>query len=216
MMRPDLTVLFVPVPAGPWEVVRAFLDLGEREFWLRISYYFDALKFDPGKGKYRPADEPVDLSGRDDLLQSIATVGDYIWSCEMMWSRELLVRVKVAVFRDPSGKPETTLMLVIDSKVTTLVEDDPESRMPFVLFLCRIADAIGSPWFVCGPHIRSWRPLTLDQLPGAGDLSQLYVVGWKRDSPVAEEILAYYSLEPEGLGTTLLGYDFWAKFSWLT
>jgi hypothetical protein len=216
MRRPDLTVLFAPVQDGSSEVARAFLDIGQREFSAQIKHGYGGLELDPSKGDYHPGNETIDRLSADDLMKRITRDRNCVWGCDMLWYEELLAEVRVAIFRDPGGNPETTLMLIVDPKVTRLVEDEEEGRMPFVLFLCRIADAIGSTWFVGGPHVRSWRPLTLDQLPGGRDLGQLYVVGWKHDSSVAEEILRYYSLEPEGLGTTLLGYDFWAMFSLVT
>jgi len=213
MLRPELTVLFAPVRAGTVDVAHSFLDLAEREFWAQLKYGYSSLQLDPGKEDYHPFNETIDRPSRDELMARISKDTNAMWGCDMLWYRELLAEVQIAVFRDTRGKLETTLMLIFDGKVTRLVEGDEEGRMPYVLFLCRIAEAIGSPWFVCGSHIRSWKPLSVDQVPGGRDLGHLYVVGWKRDSSVGEEFRSCFSLEPEGLGTTLLGYDFWARFS---
>jgi hypothetical protein len=105
-------------------------------------------------------------------------------------------------------------MLIIDHKVTQIVEDNEDARMPFIVFLCRIAESIGSDFFVCGQYIKSWKPLKEDFLSGKGDLGLFNVVGWKHECPISEDIFSYYKFIPDGFGRTIIGYDFWAKFSW--
>ena len=81
--------------------------------------------------------------------------------------------------------------------------------MPFAIFLIRIAQTVGSNWFVSGPYIDEIKPISPDQLKNPENVSGLYIIGWKAGTAEEEVILSALKVntQSETVKRTTLGYN---------
>jgi hypothetical protein len=211
MKRPQMIALFAPAPAPAEGVADPLLDLLLDESKGYLEDYYARLEPIPGEDDHDAAEEKLDLQGRDDLIRRVKRDQDCAWACYLplvFYPAE----VYPTLFRDPAGSPGTTVLLRIDPVITKSLEEEPDSRMPFVWFLTRVAEAIGSNGFISGPYIEEFRPLRVEQLGDLSRFGRLYAVGWKPDTPEEAALLSALK-PPEGaVQRTTTGYHVVTNF----
>ena len=209
MKRPDIETIFGPVNISLTDAASRVLDLLLDKFEdSYFSSYYAKMMFDPGENTFYFWDEEMNLRGRKDLLQRIERDRGGRWSCDVNMGFAPGA-VYPAIFVDPPNGSEITVQVTIDPAVTRFLEEIEESRVPFVLFLVRIAKTIGAKWFLTGLDLEHWRRLPASQImdrelfpPGT------YVVCWKDDALDEEELLRGLSLRAEDVMRSTLGYRF--------
>ena len=212
MKPPDLMGLYAPVQRDPADVILKLLDLLTVENRGVLESYYARLERMPEDDQYDAVRESTDLAGRDDLLARLKrdrNVG-FVLAVQVG-----LYPALVYVWVFTGGPADTTLLLRIDPAITRSLEEEDDNRMNVVMFLAKIAAAIGSAWFISGLFIEQWRPLTFEQLADAEHVrrwGRLLVVGWRPGSPAEAPILAAIHPPAEAVKQTTVGYDVFVNF----
>jgi hypothetical protein len=208
MKRPDTNAVFAPVEATPEMVAVRLLGLALDEMSGSLGRYFVKLEYDTVLGSYEPVEESLDLKDRDDLLNRVRDQKNCMWRFHV--SMEFASNyVYPAVFLDPQGKPEVTVLLVIDPAITRFIETAEETRAAFVVFLARVAKAIGSTYFLSGLYMDIWKPITATEIMNRSQLGpRPFVVGWKSDALEDRKVVEGLGLQIDDVKRTTLSYHF--------
>jgi hypothetical protein len=208
MQRPDFIAIFSPVKGNTKETAaKLFTFLVEDVNGQLASYYYARIDYDAKGRQYHFCDETLQLESREELFQRIERDGDAMW-CMMVGLGFAPAEIYPAVFADVEKPSQTTVVLSIDPQITRWFETEEATRGPFVLFLIRVANAIGSSWFVSGPYIDKWNPLDISKPLDYASLGMPYVVGWKAGAPEEAKILAALDIKDDDVLMTSLKYKF--------
>jgi hypothetical protein len=209
MKRPFLDTIFGPISIDVADAASRLLHAFVEEFDdTYLSAYYARMRYDDQGDTFEWTDEAMDLAGRDDLLRRIVRDHGGRWSCDVNLMFGPAV-VYPAFFFDPVDGSELTTVVSTGPGVTQYVESDDGVRLPFVLFLTRIAEVLGVGWFVTGLEIEHWR-----RLPATGVMSQdrlppgTYVVGWRHGAIDEATLLAGLGASSEDVRRTTTGYRF--------
>lgn len=209
MKRPYIDTIFGPVEIGASEAADRLLNLFMDEFEdTYLSAYYARMKYDEEDDTFYCWVEEMNLGSREDLLQRLERDRGGEWSCDVNigFAPGTLC---VAAFYDPPDRTELTLAVTIDPLVTQFVEEEEGARVPFVLFLIRVAMTIGTDWFLTALEIEHWKRLPVT---GIMDRQQLppgtYVVCWKDDALDEAALLRGLSVHEEDVYRSILGYKF--------
>jgi len=203
-----MKAILTPVKASTKEMAEKVLDFVINELKGQLSsYYYARMQYDAEGDFYYFCDETLKLGDQEELFRRIDRDGNSMW--RMMLSLGFApAETKVAVFSDVRKPSETTLLLSIDPEITRWVETEVETRAPFVVFIARVAKAVGSTSFVSGPYIDEWRPLDFSKPLNYTELGSPYVVGWKAAAPEEAKLVADLKIQKDKIFMTTLKYKF--------
>ena len=204
--------LYAPVPGDAAAVTRSLLDLLTVESRGFLESYYARLEKLPEDAQYDAVRESTDLKGREDLLERLQRDQNGGFALAVQVG---LYPALVYVWVFTNGAASATVLLRIDPAITRSLEEEDDNRMNVVMFLTKIAAAIGSEWFISGLFIEQWRPLTLEQLADTGHVrrwGRLLVVGWKPGSPAEPAISAAIHPPSEAVKQTTVGYSVFVNF----
>lgn len=215
MKPPETIAIYGPVDTSPEATTRAALELFLDELKGSLGPYFARLEYDRGEGSYEPTEEYLNLKGREDLLERVKTQRNCMWRCHVTLGFANSY-VYPAVFADPGGGSETTLLLTLEPAITRFIESAEETRAPFAIFLARVARAIGSRWFISGLHLanlETWQPLPATRILGWQQLKPYpYVLGWKAGALDEQMLVGEPRLTIDDIRRTTLTYHFATLF----
>jgi hypothetical protein len=207
MKPPETVAQFSPVAMLPGAAAEALLGLALDEMHGSLGHYFVDLAYDPAARSYEPAEEFMDLEGRDDLLRRVDKQKNCMWRFHIGMGFATTF-VYPAVFVDPGGGPGLSLMLDFDPSVTGFLLSAEETRAPFGVVLARFAAAIGAGWFLSGMFNDTWAPLPEAVPPRDGLNPMPYIVGWKASAFPDEAVAGGLGVEVGAVKRTTLGYHF--------
>jgi hypothetical protein len=213
MKRPEIDTVFGPVALSASGATERLVRLFTQDFRdTYLSRYYAKLRYDEEEDSFSWFDEEMNLQGPDDLLARLERDKGGRWSCDVNigFAPSSLYP---SLFLDPPGGTELTAVVTTDQGLTGFVEDEPASRIPFVVFLARIAEAIGAPWFLSALELRHWKRFARLQLLGRADWpAGTYVACWKGGTLDDDEVLGRLGASPEQVVRTTLGYHFLTFF----
>jgi hypothetical protein len=203
-----MIAIFAPVKTNTKELATRVLDCvtGELGGFLAL-YYYARVAYDEKRDFYFFDDEQLHLESREELSSNIERDRDSRW-CMMANLGFAPAEIYPAVFADLRRPSEATLVLTIAPPITKWVEGDETTRIPFALFLARIAKAAGSSWFLAGPGIYHWRPLDDSQPLRVDSPGMPYLVGWKAGSPEETRLMTALKVQQDSIFKTTLSYRF--------
>jgi hypothetical protein len=208
MKRPDIETIFGPVSLNARDAAGRLLKLFLDEFDGYLSTYYARMKYDLKKDTFFFWDEEMTLRDREDLLQRVERDRGGRWYCNLNLGF-YPAEVKPALFSDPPDGPGVTLLVSINSGLTKFLEESARPRVPFVLFLIRIAQAIGAPWFLAGIELEHWKALRVDRFMDRERLPpRTYVVGWRHDALDEQALISGLGLQGKEVERTTYGYKF--------
>ena len=205
MKRPDTNVLFAPIAAPAVVPMRNLASLILDELDGSISNYFGRLRFDSAENEYDLYDESLDLQNRSHLLERVTKERNAM--CKFRAPMKF-ANGDMYVGYWTEADDRVTFLLEIDPAITRFIENDLETRIPFVGFLSDIARVFDSEWFVSGLHI-PWRSLSRTVfLAGKGLGPSPFVVGWKAESFNDSEIVKSIGANPSDVQAIVPLYKF--------
>jgi len=206
MKREDITVIFGAVQVSPVEMAESVLSLCLDELGGSLGSYFVPLEFDSASDSYEPKEELLDLNGREDLMNRVRGLSNCLWRCHINLGIASGY-VYPAVFLEPSGTQATTLLLLIEGKITRFIEENEETRIPLFVSLCRFAAAVGADSFFSGLYIDEWKPLDKAQVFERGELGPMpFCLAWKPATINEKKLQAQLEIPADGIVETLTGY----------
>lgn len=210
-MGSQISVTYGSIAHPSAETAALIASLFETQYRGVIRRDFAQVSLSSDTGYFRFHGEVDDLRGRPDLDRRLRALGSGAFSYELD-AEFASVDAQVLVFSDESKRRaaqsvDTTAVVNFDKELTSYLFTSEVTRSPFVMFLERIAAAIGAQCFIACVECDRWLPMKPSDLLLSevfGDAPQ--VVGWVSGAVDENAVLSALSAQAEWVERSLDGY----------